>query len=58
MIDQALLRRLMELANKFNQEAEAPDEEAMESLFFYLAMRDVAKLEALLRGWNVNPETE
>ena len=48
--------RLVTLANRFYQEAEAPDEEAMDSLFFYLARRNEEQLKNLLRGWNVDTE--
>jgi len=46
--------RLIMLANRFWRDAESPDEEAMESLFFYLTTHNLAKLEELCEGWNIN----
>jgi len=58
MIEQSKLRRLLTLAHLFHLQAEAPDEEAIDSLHFYLATQNVERLEELLRGWNIDPNNE
>lgn len=50
--------RLVAMANKFYIEAESPDLETMETLFFRLATRNEDRIRDILEGWEVTAPDE